>query len=171
MAIIYLLDSVSRYLSKLQGQHSPQPGFWQVFANVMTTLEENLILIWMVRHGLKIIKKIWPREKSLYFLYSLVSSFKEVKCSLREKCQSTEFFWAKYSEMQTRKNSVFGHFSHSGYISQKLKSTLKNHRQNSHWIILKLWIIYLQENDLFKISYVLSQFVINAAFCNKCLIL
>ena len=36
--------------------------------------------------------------------------------TLREKCLNTEFFRSEYRKVRTRKNSVFGDFSHSGNL-------------------------------------------------------
>ena len=48
--------------------------------------------------------------------------------SLREKCPNTEFFLVRIQpecgKIRTRKNSVFGHFSHSAYVYIK-KSLMK----------------------------------------------
>ena len=43
-----------------------------------------------------------------------------IKHSLREKCPNTEFFLSRilteYGKIRTRKNSVFGHFSHGDLL-------------------------------------------------------
>ena len=56
-----------------------------------------------------------------------------IKVALREKCPNTDFFLVRiflysvrYRKIQTRKNSVFGHFSHS--VSGLSSATLSKKR-------------------------------------------
>ena len=66
---------------------------------------------------------IIPQKKVGKFLASFHNTFKRLKSSviedllsLHEKCPNWSFSWSLFSRIWTRKNSEFGHFSHSNFL-------------------------------------------------------
>ena len=100
------------------------------------------------------------RQHQVMF-FSAIKEFANLE-SLREKCPSTELFvvriflyaavnlriQAAYRKIRTRKNSVFGHFSRTGYVLQSLCSRISKGLMNTGG-----WFVALFSN--FKFLYII----------------